>query len=935
MEVCWLLLCTQPFIQPAAPLSVIRVLEWSTTSDQQVRVVEKPAQSADMIGAKFDPQAENFVVYAADGRVFFGDVGSEPLIELTRGGQAAHAERISKVAFSREGRQVVTGSEDNQAVLWNIGGEHWHTHGHLLEVHEDEVAPNTANINDVDLSNSGRKVVTASADGRGIIWQWDVNQKRFRPHFSINVSGATQGLASAMVQAEFVNDESEDDRFVFCRWSDNTVRIFDTLFVPNPIKDDVPLLNGRDVASFLVPHSTSHAYLLKAADGSWQITAVGREEANQIGASADSADCDWDLALSWGAQLKISQWKFQPHRSNRSEPAALKPVHAIASMLSARELGGEVQPLEPRPVRDVLKDWEAEIKPTTLLKTLDTEQLVAWHLNEADSSLFARQSRPATSLWHWAQVEKLAPNSLPATVELRRACAFGMTSNWKGAKDSLAVAEKELKGKAEFLHLRAAISLMEACSADGEATAQQSAISDLIAILEQSKDDQITRARLAKLYLQMDDNADAFRELDLLIESASDNSSPDLLRDRASVRYKLEHDWQSTFDDLELSAKLYYNQKRFDEALLQFERAIDLFEESTGEARSADQRKKLADLYTHLALSSSSQTDALETQSEDELPTASRALLKASRLEPDNLERMITFINTLGNTNVPSFEDQWIAVDGVFEEAMKLSPNGSRLLSQRIEALIPPSLDDPAAERRFKQAIEIYEQANLQASLTEEQCLNWAALHVRLEEWEEAEQVLAAAWQSHPNSSLIGLRLGLVQLKRVKLIEFKQTVQRMLEVGFQDPGDKNNVAWIAAYSPRSLDDFAQVLRLAEDAAQESPNDPIYLNTLGAAHLRAGNTSAALERLVAATRHREARFAHNATNGQRLIGNAMDLVLMAMAQTGKDAHEALSKAQNYVSRYRRQWTATEIFSDWVWNNLEFEVLEAEARQWLAR
>ena len=74
--------------------------------------------------------------------------------------QSGHSQAISSAAFDPSGRRLVTASADGTAKVWDVAtGVLWAT----LEGHDQEVAA-------VSFSPDGRAIVTASRDGTAKIW---------------------------------------------------------------------------------------------------------------------------------------------------------------------------------------------------------------------------------------------------------------------------------------------------------------------------------------------------------------------------------------------------------------------------------------------------------------------------------------------------------------------------------------------------------------------------------------------------------------------------------------------------------------------------------------------------------------------------------------------------------------------------------------------
>ena len=66
---------------------------------------------------------------------------------------------INSVSFSPEGSRIVTGSEDNMAIIWDVK---FRTQKPLIG--------HTGGINSVSFSPDGMKILTGSSDKLAIIW---------------------------------------------------------------------------------------------------------------------------------------------------------------------------------------------------------------------------------------------------------------------------------------------------------------------------------------------------------------------------------------------------------------------------------------------------------------------------------------------------------------------------------------------------------------------------------------------------------------------------------------------------------------------------------------------------------------------------------------------------------------------------------------------
>ena len=80
---------------------------------------------------------------------------------------AGHTAEVWSVAFSPDGRQVLTGSYDNTAKLWNLDGQEVRT-----------FAGHTAAVLSVAFSPDGRQVLTGSSDKTAKLWNLDGQEVR-------------------------------------------------------------------------------------------------------------------------------------------------------------------------------------------------------------------------------------------------------------------------------------------------------------------------------------------------------------------------------------------------------------------------------------------------------------------------------------------------------------------------------------------------------------------------------------------------------------------------------------------------------------------------------------------------------------------------------------------------------------------------------------
>ena len=90
-----------------------------------------------------------------------------------------HTDGINSVAFSPDGKTVLTGSDDNTACLWNV------TTGELLQV----LRGHTGSISSVAFSADGKTLITGSRDSTARVWkrfQWnEITKSLFMKYYPL------------------------------------------------------------------------------------------------------------------------------------------------------------------------------------------------------------------------------------------------------------------------------------------------------------------------------------------------------------------------------------------------------------------------------------------------------------------------------------------------------------------------------------------------------------------------------------------------------------------------------------------------------------------------------------------------------------------------------------------------------------------------------
>jgi WD40 repeat protein/serine/threonine protein kinase len=127
-----------------------------------------------------------------------------------------HSEVVFSVAFSPDGRRIVTCSRDNTAKVWDAAtGANLLTLRHRLQIER------------ASFSSDGKRIVTASEDQTAKVWNAETGQEL------LTLTGHTGGLYSAVF--------SPDDRLIVTTSRDGTVKVWD----PEAVRE-VFILNGEN-----------------------------------------------------------------------------------------------------------------------------------------------------------------------------------------------------------------------------------------------------------------------------------------------------------------------------------------------------------------------------------------------------------------------------------------------------------------------------------------------------------------------------------------------------------------------------------------------------------------------------------------------------------------------------------------------------------------
>jgi WD40 repeat protein/tetratricopeptide (TPR) repeat protein len=378
-----------------------------------------------------------------------------------------HEEVITRGAFSGDGQQVITASEDNCARVWRTLDGH-SLSGLLKNLH-------TADLSDASFSPDGNRILTASYDGTAVVCDWR-NAK----------------IVSIFRHAGIVNRAqfSPDGRRVVTASSDCTARLWDV-----QTNELIGILN----------HSWPVQEASFSSDGNSVFALSGNGASGQVGffqRGAPAASLPDEPAPS-RRTIQAQTWNISVDRKHSDTE-----LGEIAELLSVQS-HGENEQLGILPAEKLVSTWR-RLRASYLSDFADESQ-IAFHSRSADASEAAKQWFAAT--WHLTRL--LETNDADSNLRQRRAKAYSQLLKWDDAIADYNVALKSRPEDDTLLNQRA--------QAFTETQKWDAAASDCEAVIAHNPKAARARLTLALVRCQQDRADDAVEQLRKIMEFDPDN----------------------------------------------------------------------------------------------------------------------------------------------------------------------------------------------------------------------------------------------------------------------------------------------------------------------------------------------------------------------------------------------------------------------------
>jgi WD40 repeat protein len=185
----------QIIIKMKTILALLFLLVAGWLAAQGPRLVVPIGHTQGTTSVAFSPDGKYVLTGSYDNTAKLWSIDGQEIRSFT-----GHTSAVTSVAFSSNGRQILTGSKDNMAKLWSIDGQEIRS----FPGHADAVTS-------VAFSSNGRQILTGSEDNMAKLWSIDGQEIRSFP-----------GHADAVLAVAF----SPDDRQILTGSYDKTVKLW-------------------------------------------------------------------------------------------------------------------------------------------------------------------------------------------------------------------------------------------------------------------------------------------------------------------------------------------------------------------------------------------------------------------------------------------------------------------------------------------------------------------------------------------------------------------------------------------------------------------------------------------------------------------------------------------------------------------------------------
>ena len=191
---------------------------WDAASGELLRSFD--AATSEFKSVAFSPDGKQLVSGSDDGRVWLWDAANGHLLHEIRG----HDHFVTSVAFSPDGRRLLSGSLDQTLKLWDTGN------GQLLRTFEGH----TGGILSVAFAPAGNFVLSGSLDGTTCIWQIATGKE-----MAETVAAHDGAWLTATPEGFFTSSKRDTDMLSIVRGVTPTTlgQVYQSLFNPDLVRE--------------------------------------------------------------------------------------------------------------------------------------------------------------------------------------------------------------------------------------------------------------------------------------------------------------------------------------------------------------------------------------------------------------------------------------------------------------------------------------------------------------------------------------------------------------------------------------------------------------------------------------------------------------------------------------------------------------------------